>query len=67
MVRPRRYLDPPVEISKRHTPWFVWLMCGFALTVVAVLIYGFASIVFGGMSKRDVKWREAPELQKGYR
>jgi hypothetical protein len=67
MVTPRQYLDPPVEISKRHTPWLVWLMCGFALMVAAVLIYGFASIAFGGTSKRDVELREAPELQKGYR
>jgi hypothetical protein len=60
MAAQRQYLDPPIEIPRRHTPWFVWLMCGFALLVVVALAYAFASIAFGGMPRFDIKSREIP-------
>ena len=55
-------MEPPFETSKRHTPWFVWLMCGFAMTVVASLIYGFASLAGGGVPKVEVEQPEPPSL-----
>jgi hypothetical protein len=55
-----QYLEPPIEIPKRHTPWFIWLMGGFALMVVAALIYSFAKIAWLPMPKLEVPAREGP-------
>ena len=32
---------PPAEIPKRHMPWFIQLMVGFALLVLAAVGYAF--------------------------
>jgi hypothetical protein len=59
MATQRQYLDPVIGIPRRHTPWFVWLMFGFALTVLMALIYAFASIASGRTSTLRVQSRDA--------
>jgi len=59
MATQGQYLDP-IELPKRHTPWFVWMMGSFALMVVAALIYSFARIAFAPMPKLEVPGQEAP-------
>ena len=60
MATQRQYLDPPIEIPKRHMPWFVWLMGGFALMVMAAIIYSFLTVAFAPMPKLEVPGQETP-------
>lgn len=60
MATHRQYLDPPIEIPKRPMPWFVWLMGGFAVLVVAALLYSFVTVAFAPMPKLEVPAQELP-------
>jgi|GEM_PF-3014186 len=60
MATQNQYLDAPIELPKRHVPWFVWVMGGFALMVMAGLIYSFLTVAFAPMPKLEVPGQESP-------
>jgi len=50
---------PPAEIPKRHMPWFIQLMVGFALLVLAAVGYAFWQ-----MGKAPARTLELPTTER---
>lgn len=60
MATQQNYLDLPVDLPKRRTPWFVWMMGAFALLVMATLIYTFLRVLVAPMPKLELPQQDTP-------
>jgi flagellar basal body-associated protein FliL len=51
---------PPIEIPKRHLPWFTSMLMAFAVLVLAGVVYSFWNMSSAPMPKLDVPAQDAP-------
>lgn len=54
MAQHHQYLDLPVDIPKRKTRWFVWVLAAFALLVMGGMLYAFLGMVSAPMPKVEI-------------